>query len=126
MLQVGQIDMVNEIQKFVLIHAPGRVALSPGTMMDVMGTDGIKAKVKLAPERKGSYLTADIESGTPAKGDAVVWHRTTPPPAPPPSPVEEENSGTFIDPLAPVPAVPSTPLPPLPSASISPPAASAP
>jgi len=124
-LEVGQIDMVNEIQNFVLIHAPGRIALSPGTMMDVMGTDGIKAKVKLSPERKGSYLTADIESGTPAKGDAVVWHRVTPSTAPPPTPSSvEENTGTFIDPLAPVPAVPVTPTLPVPSASISPPSAS--
>jgi hypothetical protein len=124
-LEVGQIDMVNEIQKFVLIHAPGRVTLSPGTIMDVMGPEGIKAKVKLAPERKGSYLTADIESGTPAKGDGVVWHRIAPSPTPTPTPSPvEENTGTFIDPLAPVPAAPVTPPAPVPSASISPPSAS--
>ena len=120
-LEVGVVDMVNDVQDFVIIHAPGRVTLKPGTVLDVMSADGPKAKLKLTPERKGSYLTADVVSGVPTKGDPVIWQETpavsTPAPPSEPSPIAatpDLPSASISPPSQTAPA-------PLPSASISPP-----
>ncbi len=79
--QVGNVDMVNGEQKFILIHSPERVPLAAETVLTTQGEAGDTGRVKVSPERKGSYLTADIVSGHPKKGDAVVWHRVVSPEA---------------------------------------------
>jgi hypothetical protein len=74
-VQIGTIDMVNPEGKFVLIHSPARTSPPANSVLEVRSAVGQSAKVQLTPERKGSYLTADIVSGTPAKGEVVIWYR---------------------------------------------------
>jgi hypothetical protein len=104
---IGRVEMVNDDHDFVLIQTQGSVRLPEGTELSITAADGAEARVKTSPERKGSFLTADIISGTPSRGEAVLWQR---PAAAPEVPADEEGAGVPIQ----------TPLPAsLPSASIT-------
>ncbi len=70
---VGVIDMVNPEQNYVLIHCEQRLNLPAGTEIIAQNSDGSKVKLKVSPERKGNYITADIKEGTPQVKDLVLY-----------------------------------------------------
>ncbi len=90
---VGVVEMVNPDQNYVLIRCDQVPALSAGTELIGLDSMGVESKLKLTPERKGRYLTADIISGSPQVTHLVI-HR---------------SSGLAAAPATPVPAPPSTP-----------------
>jgi len=70
---IGVIEMVNPEQNYVLINCEQRVDIPPGTEIISQGTNGTDAKLRVTPERKGNYITADITQGTPQLHDLVVY-----------------------------------------------------
>lgn len=69
---IGKVELVNPDDRFVLARLTMNLALAPGTELTLLHEDGEIAKAKLTPERKGVFITADIISGEPAKGDIVM------------------------------------------------------
>lgn len=104
---IGSIEMVNPDDKFVLARLTSNVVLPNGTELSSMGANGQIAKLKTTPERKGIFITADIVSGEPKKGD-IIHHGGTPAatdaPAPAPGPVSASNPPPL--PVSPGPALP--------------------
>jgi len=70
---IGVIEMVNPEQNYVLINCEHRVDIPAGTEIISQGVNGTDAKLKVTPERKGNYITADITQGTPQVRDLVVY-----------------------------------------------------
>lgn len=70
---VGVIDMVNPEQQYVLINCEQRLNLPAGTEIIAQNADGTKSRLKVSPERKGNYITADIKEGTPQVKDIVLY-----------------------------------------------------
>jgi hypothetical protein len=95
---IGVIELVNPEQNYVLINCEHRVDIPAGTEIISQGINGTDAKLKVTPERKGNYITADITQGTPQLRDLVVYQvkRDAPPP-----PTTTTASGAIV-PLAPV------------------------
>jgi hypothetical protein len=79
---IGVIELVNPEQNYVLINCEHRVDIPVGTEIISQGINGTDAKLKVTPERKGNYITADITEGTPVVRDLVVYQvkRDEPPP----------------------------------------------
>lgn len=101
---VGIVEMVNPEQNYVLIRCEQVPALGPGTELIALDATGVESKLKLTPERKGRYLTADITGGQPKVMNLVIYRTSgaetpTVPTAPVPAPV-------------PMPEVPPIPLEP--------------
>ncbi len=69
---VGVVEMVNPEQNYVLINCEQRLNLAPGTEIIAQSADGTRVKLKVTPERKGNYITADIQEGVPQVRDLVV------------------------------------------------------
>lgn len=128
---IGVIELVNPEQNYVLINCEHRVDIPAGTEIISQGVNGTDAKLKVTPERKGNYITADITQGTPQLRDLVIYQikNNAPAPAPPPpvtaaggvaapmTPVMQADVipplDTPFQPMAPVrPAAPAA-LPPL-------------
>lgn len=95
---IGVIELVNPEQNYVLINCEHRVDIAAGTEIISQGINGTDAKLKVTPERKGNYITADITQGTPQLRDLVVYQiqRDAPPP-----PTTATASGAIV-PLTPV------------------------
>ncbi|WP_397382679.1 hypothetical protein [Prosthecobacter sp.] len=93
---IGVIELVNPEQNYVLINCEHRVDIPAGTEIISQGINGTDAKLKVTPERKGNYITADITQGTPQLRDLVVYQvkRDAPPP-----PTTTTASGAIV-PLA--------------------------
>ncbi len=72
-VQVGTVESVNPDAKFVLVRLLANMAVTPDTILTVTGTDNRIAKLKVTPERKGIFITADIVEGEPVKGDPVSF-----------------------------------------------------
>ncbi len=130
---VGVIELVNPEQSYVLINCEQRLNIPAGTELIAQTADGSKSKLKVSPERKGNYITADITEGTPQVRDLVLYqvkagdptsHPSTTPAAPttsPPitlTPIMQADAipplDTPFQPMAPVrpaatPAVPALP-----------------
>jgi hypothetical protein len=70
---IGVVEMVNPEQNYVLINCEQRVDIPPGTEIISLGVNGSDAKLRVTPERKGNYITADITQGTPQVRDLVVY-----------------------------------------------------
>jgi hypothetical protein len=70
---IGVIEMVNPEQHYVLINCEQRMEIPPGTEVISQGVNGTDAKLKVTPERKGNYITADITQGTPVVRDLVIY-----------------------------------------------------
>lgn len=129
---IGIVEMVNPEQNYVLIRCEQVPALGAGTELVALDATGVESKLKLTPERKGRYLTADITSGSPKVANLVI-HKTsgdtplTPSSGPVPLPQAAPTtpmvpatpslapSSISLDPLAPaVPTpVPTSELPPV-------------
>lgn len=72
-LPIGVIELVDGGGGFVLIKSSRMVAIEPESILDVVGDGGVViAQVKVSPARKGQFLTADIVSGMPVKGQSVL------------------------------------------------------
>lgn len=69
---VGVVEMVNPEQNYVLINCDQRMNLPAGTEILAQNTDGTRVKLKVTPERKGNYITADIQEGVPQVKDLVL------------------------------------------------------
>lgn len=95
---IGVIELVNPEQNYVLINCEHRVDIPAGTEIISQGINGTDAKLRVTPERKGNYITADITQGTPLVRDLVVYQikRDAPPP-----PTTTTASGAIV-PLRPV------------------------
>lgn len=70
---IGVIELVNPEQNYVLINCEQRHNLPAGTEIISQNADGTKAKLKVTPERKGNYITADIKEGVPQVRDLVLY-----------------------------------------------------
>ena len=70
---IGVIELVNPEQNYVLINCEQRVDIPAGTEIISQGIHGSDAKLKVTPERKGNYITADITQGMPQLRDLVVY-----------------------------------------------------
>ncbi len=70
---VGEIAIVNLAQRFVLIDVQ-RARLLPAIGAELKAEDATgmeSARLKVTPERRHPFITADIVSGTPARGEKV-------------------------------------------------------
>lgn len=70
---IGVIELVNPEQNYVLINCEQRVDIPPGTEIISQGVNGTNARLRVTPERKGNYITADIVQGTPVVRELVVY-----------------------------------------------------
>lgn len=132
-LMVGTIDLVNPEQHFVLIRTIAHLVLPAGTELSSTNSLGQTTKLKVTPEHKGTYLAADIVSGSPQSQDTVMYQPTStappalngqrpvrggvtdlpiqplPAPAPYQPPTGEPASSEFLRPIPPQPPLPTQP-----------------
>jgi len=72
-LPMGKVHMVHPGGEFVLIHSKRKFSPEPGTEIHTYGPDGSEtAKLEMSAASKGEFITADIISGKPARGDSAV------------------------------------------------------
>lgn len=124
---IGVVEMVNPEQNYVLIRSDQKLLLSAGAELIALDATGTEAKLKLTPERKGRYFTADIIQGNPQVANLVIQKKadntplnpssgpvpiTSPAPGVPTAPTGPSLTPSVmsLDPLAPVSPV-SVPLP---------------
>jgi len=69
---VGVIELVNADARFVIVHLNANAPLPAGTELTSLNATGQPSKLKVTPERKNIFITADIVSGSPQKGDSVL------------------------------------------------------
>ena len=111
---IGTIEMVNPEQRFVLIRAQGRLSIPAGQEITAMDGSGALARLKVSPEKKQDFLTADIVDGNPRAGNVVVFKadKTALPPADPNQhvlPILPSPSPPVDPPLQPMPLTPVAP-----------------
>lgn len=70
---IGVIEMVNPEQNYVLINCEQRMNIPAGTEVLSQGVNGTDARLRVTPERKGNYITADITLGIPQLRDLVIY-----------------------------------------------------
>jgi hypothetical protein len=68
---IGRISMVNTEGKFVLISCDAWSAPADGTALKCLRNGVETGIVNVGKERRGAYVTADIVTGTPERGDQV-------------------------------------------------------
>lgn len=143
-VNVGTIELVNPDQHFVLIRTLAHLMVPAGTELFSTNNLGQVTKYKVTPERKGSFLAADVVAGNPQKNEMVMFHATSaaPPalsgdkpvrgdidtvaspsaaPSPFPFPVpNQENAPAPPSPGTPPPAAPSEFLRPVPPVPVQP------
>jgi hypothetical protein len=73
---IGEIELVQPDQQFVLIRCEPAPSIAPGTSLWARAADGGLAELRLSPERKGYYYTADIIKGIPKRGEPVELRGT--------------------------------------------------
>lgn len=88
-IAVGIIEFVNPDQKFVLIKMQSRQPMPIGQALTALDATGALTQLTISPERKGTYITADIKSGNPRPGNLVIFQPD--PAAPPPIPAPTVN-----------------------------------
>lgn len=74
-LHIGTVQMVNPEQEYVLIRCEQLYNLPPGTEVTAISPEGKPALLKLTPERKGWFWTADIQEGSPETGHVVFYRK---------------------------------------------------
>lgn len=74
-LHIGTVQMVNPEQEYVLIRCEQLYNLPPGTEVLAVAPDGQSSRLKLTPERKSWFWTADIQEGHPATGHVVFYRK---------------------------------------------------
>jgi hypothetical protein len=73
MTSVGSIEMVNPESKFVIVRLGSNAPIPADTTLTAVSPTGTVCKLKVTPERKGIFATADIVEGEPHRGDTVVF-----------------------------------------------------
>jgi hypothetical protein len=69
---IGVVDMVNPEQHFVLVRTIVNMKIKSGSTLEARSPEGEKTTLSVTPEHKVNFISADIMSGTPRRGDAVV------------------------------------------------------
>ncbi len=78
-LPMGTVHMVHPGGEFVLIHSQRKFSPEAGTEINTYGPDGREtAKLEMSAASKGEFITADIISGKPARGDRAVTNYVPP------------------------------------------------
>lgn len=111
---IGVVEMVNPEQHFVLIRTQGRIAIIAGVEITAMDASGTNSKLKVTPEKKQDFLTADIVDGNPRVGNIVVFKadKNVVPPATPSQPAVPDPPLPFQPVEPPVQPIPLTPVSP--------------
>lgn len=111
---IGTIEMVNPEQNYVLINCTQRLNIPAGTEIVAQGADGTKATLKVTPEHKGNYITADITEGEPKVQDLVLY-QLQPGDLPPPGMQPGATPGLQAEgpPVNLTPIMPADVIPPL-------------
>lgn len=123
---IGIVEMVSPEQNYVLIRCEQMPEIAAGTELTALDATGAESKLKLTPERKGRYLTADITEGHPRVTNLVLFKRTAQaPPLTPAAPPTVPTPMPAVTPVLPMPILPVTGLPetPPPSTETAPPPA---
>ena len=72
-LPIGSVHLVHETGGFVLIQSSRLASIPAEAELFTYNLAGRPTgKLKMSPERKGSFLTADIVQGRPSAGDRVL------------------------------------------------------
>lgn len=79
---IGRVEMVNPEQNYVLVRMDAVQTFAAGSLLVAQDAGGREAKLKVSPERKGRFLTADIVEGQPQVGNVVIWRRADGPVVP--------------------------------------------
>jgi hypothetical protein len=69
---VGAIEMVNPDAQFVIVRMNSSAPIAASTELISVDAEGKQTKLKVTPERKGLFVTADVVQGTAHQGDIVV------------------------------------------------------
>ncbi len=108
--EIGAVELVNPEQRFVLIRTPADILIPAGTVLYSTNPQGEAVKLKVTPERKGSFLAADIVSGNPQKEDAVMYQAVSQePPLPGASSITPAVVSKIETPPPPTPPTPQKP-----------------
>ncbi len=68
---IGTVMMVNPVQKFALINLESGYSPNAGKALKCFSGDIESGILSVSPEKKRSFIIADIVSGAPVKGDKV-------------------------------------------------------
>lgn len=68
---IGQVASVHANQGFVLIQRGPGITVSAGSVLISQGLDGSAANLRVSGEMLGQMIAADIQSGSPQRGDCV-------------------------------------------------------
>ena len=90
---LGTVEMVNPDARFVVVKLGSNLSMQPGSDLFTIGEDGRRAKLKITPERKGVFVTADVIEGDPRQGDAVLSTAATESPQTTPQPGPDARVG---------------------------------
>lgn len=105
---VGRVASVDPAGHYVLIQVLGTWTVPDEVLLQVRSSATGGATLRPSGERQGRYLAADIVSGNPATGDAVIYLPATPA-SPAPATTVPSNLATSTPPTA---AAPAAALPP--------------
>ena len=116
---VGEVAYVDDAEQFVLIRALTGINLPPQAALETRRDGKRTALLRATPEKKNSFLAADLLEGSPQTGDGVFPStvkpkpvKPLPPPVPPPLPVvAPDNPQKPNTAAAPVPATPDNIIP---------------
>ncbi|MGI9243053.1 MAG: hypothetical protein ACR2RV_19810 [Verrucomicrobiales bacterium] len=73
---LGNVTLVNEKSRFVLIKTPVNQRLQPGYPLQSFNDRQLSAELGFSPEQIHGFMTADIREGAPAVGDQVYLRHT--------------------------------------------------
>jgi hypothetical protein len=93
----GEVVRVDATGEFVLIRARNGVLLAPDQELECRGKGG--GRIRVTPERLKVFFAADVMSGTPAVGDAVIPVRGTGRPAPKLTPLAVQQGEGGVNPV---------------------------
>jgi hypothetical protein len=68
---IGRVAMVNEEGHFVLVQCDAWKTPQEGTALKALRNGAETGILNVTTERRGAYVTADIVTGTPGRGDQV-------------------------------------------------------
>lgn len=74
---VGEIVSVHREEGFVLIRRYAQGVFGAAELLSSLSADGTTCSLQLTGERLGRYYAADIQEGTPSKGDQVFVRRAS-------------------------------------------------
>ena len=110
---VGEVAYVDDAEQFVLIRALTGINLPPQAALETRRGGKRTALLRATPEKKNSFLAADLLEGSPQTGDGVFPStakpspvKPQPPPVPPPLPVTTATPAPTVPPDNIIPELP--------------------